>query len=100
MSEPSRARPNYLNNPITVFCDFAGREAPFAVHTGDPVDDAHPVEQQAAWLERERGGTIPAQVMESFRTLHQIAMDNSVNFHELCVYAFDEAQKEQNPESP
>jgi len=32
------------------------------------------------------------EVMESFQKLHRIAMDNSVSFEELCVYALGTLQ--------
>lgn len=65
--------------------------APFPVYVGEPVDDVHPLEQQQAWLARERGGVIPAEVMDSFGTLHRIALENGVSFEELCVHAIREA---------
>jgi hypothetical protein len=72
-------------------CDFGGTRSPFPLYFGEPSGDAHPLEQQAAWLWRERGGTIPAEVMESFAKLHAIARENNVSFEELCVYAMGEA---------
>ncbi|GAA1403598.1 DUF2610 domain-containing protein [Catellatospora coxensis] len=77
-------------------CDFGGRRLPFPIYAGEPVLDAHPLEQQAAWLERERGGTVPAEVMESFAKLRVIAADNDVDFGELTAYAMNEALSQQS----
>jgi hypothetical protein len=68
-------------------CQFGDTKAPFNIYIGEPVDDGHPLEQQAAWLARERGGEIPAEVMDSFAKLHEIAKENGVSFEELCVRA-------------
>ena len=72
-------------------CFFGDRKAPFPIYVGEPAADTHPLEQQAAWLWRERGGLIPQEVMDSFGKLHTIALENNVSFEELCVYAIGEA---------
>ncbi|MEZ5139731.1 MAG: DUF2610 domain-containing protein [Acidimicrobiales bacterium] len=75
-------------------CDFGGRKAPFPIYVGEPAPDVHPLEQQDAWLRRERGGSIPVEVMDSFAKLHAIALDNDVSFEDLCMYAMGEALKD------
>jgi hypothetical protein len=75
---------------MTIPCQFGETVAPFNIYVGEPAlepTDSHPLEQQAAWLLRERGGVIPAKVMDSFATLLDIARTNKVSFEELCVYA-------------
>ncbi len=82
---------------FTVPCRFGEAMAPFAIYVGEPVldaADAHPIEQQAAWLLRERGGVVPQEVMNSFTELLVIAKDNNVSFEELCVYALGTASGE------
>ncbi|WP_307846817.1 DUF2610 domain-containing protein [Actinospica durhamensis] len=82
---------------FTIPCLFAGVQAPFSIYVGEPVlepADAHPIEQQAAWLLRERGGVVPEEVMDSFMKLLQIAKENNVSFEELCVYALGTASGE------
>lgn len=83
---------NSNSTSITIDCDFGGRIAPFPVYVGDPKDDSHPLHHQATWLQSERGGTIPGDVMESFSTLQKIARENKVSLQMLCLYAFGEAQ--------
>ena len=77
---------------ISIDCDFGGRIAPFPVYIGEPKADSHPLQHQANWLQVERGGTIPPDVMASFETLQKIAAENNVSFQMLCVYAFGEAK--------
>jgi hypothetical protein len=72
---------------FTVPSRFGAEEAPFAIYVGRPVDDAHPLEQQAAWLLRERGGVLPPEVMDAFAELHNVALENEVLFEELAVFA-------------
>jgi hypothetical protein len=84
---------------FTIPCQFGDVKAPFNIYIGEPVPDAHPLEQQAAWLLRERGGVIPADVMDSFKKLQDIAIENGVGFEELCVYALGTAQGEDNDKS-
>lgn len=77
---------------FTIPCDFGGTQAPFNIYVGEPAADCnHPLQHQSAWLSRERGGTIPAEVMDSFMKLLLIARENSVSFEELCVYALGTA---------
>ncbi|WP_432994009.1 DUF2610 domain-containing protein [Dactylosporangium sp. CA-233914] len=72
---------------FTIPCDFGGAKAPFNIYIGEPADGKHPLQHQASWLSRERGGTIPSEVMDSFQKLADIARENNVSFEELCVYA-------------
>lgn len=77
-------------------CDFGGRKAPFPIYVGEPKSDSHPLHHQSWWLNAERGGSIPQEVMDSFEKLHKIALENNVSFEELCVYAMGEALGAQN----
>ncbi len=78
---------------FTVPCDFGGKKAPFHLYIGEPHPKSHPLQNQAHWLSKERGGTIPQEVMEAFEKLHKISIDNNVSFEELCVYALGAAYK-------
>jgi len=75
---------------FTIPCAFGARMAPFNVYVGEPAREpagTHPLEQQAAWLERERGGVIPAKVMTGFAQLLEMARESDVGYEELCAYA-------------
>jgi|GEM_PF-3406419 tetratricopeptide (TPR) repeat protein len=54
------------------------------------------VEDQAIWLEENRGLIVPQDVRDSFIKLEKIAKENNVSFPDLCVYALGNASK---PES-
>jgi Domain of unknown function (DUF2610) len=82
---------------FTIPCDFGAVKHPFQIYVGDhPGPDRHPLEFQARWLEENRGGRVPANVMESFSKLRAIALENNVSLEELCMYALGENQEEKN----
>ncbi len=80
---------------FTVPCNFNGVQAPFTIYIGSPEDSHHPLHFQADWLSKERGGTIPQEVMDSIQKLKDLADKNHVSFEDLCVYALGAAQQEQ-----
>jgi tetratricopeptide (TPR) repeat protein len=49
---------------------------------------------QFRWLSEVRGARIPAEIQTSFKRLNDIAVQNKVDFRELCIYAFETAAKE------
>ncbi|MGW4699138.1 DUF2610 domain-containing protein [Streptomyces sp. NPDC004285] len=78
--------------PFAVPCSFgADHQVPFEVYVGEPAPDAHPLEQQLAWLARERGGTMPQDAVDTFATWHAIALEHGVSTEELSAYASMEA---------
>lgn len=87
----------FLLKKFTIPCDFGGLKAPFSIYVGEPRPDKHPLQHQSSWLQRERGGTIPTEVMDSFQKLLNISTENSVSFEELCVYALGTVQDGDGP---
>jgi len=85
---------------FTVPCDFGGQKAPFDVYIGNPKQGNHPLQNQASWLSKERGGTIPQEVMESFQKLLDLADKNNVSFEDLCVYALNVAGQQGGEQQP
>lgn len=79
---------------FTIPCDFGGVKAPFDVYIGNPKKGNHPLQNQAHWLSSERGGTIPSEVMDSFAKLLALSEKNGVSFEDLCVYALEAANAE------
>jgi tetratricopeptide (TPR) repeat protein len=79
---------------FTVPCDIGGVKYPFHVYVTNVPWPKHPLEDQARWLREERGGTIPKEVMDSFKRLQNIAHENKVSFVDLCVYALGTATAE------
>jgi hypothetical protein len=80
---------------FTVPCNFNGVKSPFTIYIGEPEARHHPLHFQSEWLSKERGGTIPPEVMESIAKLKELADKNNVSFEELCVYALGAAQQQQ-----
>jgi hypothetical protein len=83
---------------FAITCSFGGVNSPFTVYIGSPEKDHHPLHFQAEWLSKERGGTIPSEVMESVVKLRQLAEKNNVSFEELCTYALQAASGAALPE--
>ena len=77
---------------FSINCDFGGQKAPFTVYIGAPKDKNHPLQFQADWLAKERGGNIPQEVMNSLSKLMELAAKNNVPFEDLCAYALEAAQ--------
>lgn len=75
---------------FSVPCDFGGVSAPFTIYIGDPEPKHHPLHFQAEWLNKNRGGVIPSDIMDSISKLYELAQKNNVSFEELCVYALSE----------
>ncbi len=81
---------------FTINCDFGGQMAPFTICVGEPEAGHHPLHFQAEWLSKERGGTVPPQVMDAVQKLKDLSKENNVSFEELCVYALGAAQQEKD----
>ena len=84
---------------FTINCDFGGQLAPFTIYIGQPEQGHHPLHFQADWLAKQRGGTIPAEVMSAIDKLKELAVRNNVLLEDLCVYALGEAQEVTTPET-
>jgi hypothetical protein len=78
---------------FTINCQFGGQTAPFTVYIGNPESKHHPIHFQADWLSKERGGNVPAEVMNSLQKLLELAQKNNVPFEDLCTYALEAAQQ-------
>ena len=72
---------------IVINCDFGGQMSPFTFYVGQPDKDKHPLNFQADWLGKERGGNVPPDVMEAITKLQELARKNDVPLEDLCVYA-------------
>lgn len=73
--------------PVFVY----GQRSQADIYVAEPAPQvSHPLALQDAW-HRDRGTSIPLEVMDSFAKLHKIATDNNVSFEELCGYAMGQA---------
>ena len=79
---------------FSIPCDFNGQRSPLTIYIGDPDPNHHPLNFQSNWLSKERGGSIPGEVMDSVAKLKSLADKNGVSFEDLCVYALGAAQEE------
>lgn len=82
-----------MTKKFTIDCDFGGQMSPFAIFIGKPETGHHPLHFQADWLSKNRGGTIPGEVMEAVTQLQELAAKNGVALEDLCVYALGTDQQ-------
>ncbi len=80
---------------FTLICDFqGGQKAPFDFYIGQSDAEHHPLHFQTTWLSATRGGTAPADVMESLQKLNILSRENNMDFEDLCFYAMSNAGQE------
>lgn len=79
---------------FTINCDFGGQIAPFTIFIGNPKEGNHPLDHQAKWLSDNKGGTVPAEVMDALSKLQELSKKNNVSLEDLCVYALGDDQSE------
>ena len=82
---------------FTINCDFGGQLSPFSIYIGQPEAAHHPLHFQADWLSKQRGGSVPADVMDAISKLQELANKNNVSLEELCVYALGTATDDKSP---
>ncbi|OWV00282.1 hypothetical protein B5D80_28030 [Micromonospora wenchangensis] len=86
---------------LMVPCTFDDDEtAMFPFRVGQPCADAHPLEQQLAWLARERGGQAPQEIVDSLTQLQRLAVEQSTKLEDLVAHAMREAAVFSVPGSP
>lgn len=82
---------------FTIVCDFqGGAKAPFDFYVGTPEPEHHPIQFQAGWLGSAKGGTPPADIMESLQKLYTLSKENNMDFEELCFYAMSTANQDKS----
>lgn len=72
---------------FTIPTDFSGTKYPFYVYIFNGPRGYAELQDQFRWVREIRGGEIPTDVVDSFSRLNKIAVENNVDFQELCVYA-------------
>ena len=83
---------------LTIPCVFGNQKQPVDFYVGEPKADNHPIQNQSHWLSSERGGTVPAEIMDSLKRLHELSKKNHVPFVDLCSYAIESANTDQQQE--
>ena len=81
---------------LKIPCTFGGTKAPVAFYLGSPNKESHPIHFQAEWLSKERGGTVPEEIMNSLEELQKLSIKNGVPFIDLCSYALEAIQADNN----
>ena len=72
---------------LTIECQFDNRKVPVTFYIGEPEEGHNPIHFQASWLNKERGGVVPENIMNNLQKLLELAKKNGVPFFELCKYA-------------
>jgi Domain of unknown function (DUF2610) len=75
---------------FTISCDFGGVKSPFEVYIRQWPPEYRKqfpgIEDQRRWLKENRGGVIPADVLESLVNLQKVADENDTSLPGLAAY--------------
>jgi tetratricopeptide (TPR) repeat protein len=87
---------------FTVPVLFDGVKAPFdfCVQELAPGVGFQGIDDQVTWLKEARGGTVPDEVIASFRKLNELARKHNVSFPELTFHAMKKANEGGDSKSP
>ncbi len=77
---------------FTTNCDINGKKLPVTLYIGNPSPGSHPLAFQNRWLNNEKGGSVPSDIMDSFTKLKEISDNGRISFEELCKYVIEELQ--------
>ncbi len=84
---------------FTTNCDFNGKKIPVVLYIGNPALGSHPLAFQNRWLNKEKGGNVPSEVMDSFDKLVKISESSRISFEELCKYVIEELESSRKLEA-
>lgn len=77
-------------------CDTSSGKADVTLYIGDPMDGSHPLAFQSEYLSTNKAVSIPADVMESFSKLEDIAERYRVPLEDLCERVIAELNQGKN----
>lgn len=77
---------------FTYPCVFGSEKHPVTFYVGNAAEGAHPIGFQAQWLSKERGCTVPEELMEALKKLKALSDEQKVPFEDLCDYVIAELQ--------
>mgnify|MGYP000293568297 CR=1 FL=1 len=69
-------------------CYFNGSKSDVEIHIGSPNQDNNPIYFQNKFIQNERGGQIPNEIIDSLDQLKKLSISHNVPLQELCAYAF------------
>lgn len=85
---------------FTIPCIFGNATSPVDFYIGKPNPSSHPIQFQAKWLSSEKGGQVPPEMMDSIAKVKVIADENNISFEELCTYAINLANGNEQKDIP
>ena len=86
---------------LTIPCVFGGGQSSNVdFYVGNPMADKHPIGFQSKWLADNKGGQVPADIMDSIAKIKDLADRNNASFEELCLYAINIANNKVEKEIP
>lgn len=77
---------------FTYPCLFGSEKHPVTFYVGNAAEGAHPIGFQAQWLSKERGCTVPEELMDALKKLKDLSDEQKVPFEDLCDYVIAELQ--------
>jgi hypothetical protein len=79
-------------------CKFNTEVSSVTFYIGEAKNGNNPIQFQASWLSRERGGVVPDKIMQSLEELKALSEKNAVPFEDLLSYAIESIQTAQSLE--
>lgn len=96
--KPERPQKPTQIQKLDLICDFGGQKSPFAFYIGEPKMGNNPISNQANWLMKERGGSVPEEAMRSLEELNKLSIENGMPLIELVQHAFEQIKDPQQIE--
>lgn len=81
---------------FSIPCNTANGKTDVTLYIGDPMDGSHPLAFQSDYLSSNKAVNIPADVMESFSKLEDIAEKYRVPLEDLCERVIEELNHSKN----
>ena len=102
LAKPEAEGGSYMQS-FNIPCDVDGIKTPVPFFISHGVNGYQGLLDQFQWLKEYRKIDVPVDVKESLKKLHDIAVENNVNFLELCNYALKyptDSEKKDRSELP
>jgi tetratricopeptide (TPR) repeat protein len=91
--EKKDSEKSLLMSRFTIPTNFDGTTSPFYYYIVAGKEGYKGLQDQFVWVKEFRGGKVPGAAQESFSRLNKIAVENNVDFRDLCIYAMGKADK-------
>ena len=84
---------------FNISCDYNGTKQNTPFYIGYPEPTHHPIHFQTAYISKQRGGTVPGNVLDALSKLLTLAIDNNLEFAELAEYAIKQSEEKKKNEN-